>query len=240
MIAILLVALGLSMDAFAVSVSSGIGIRNLRFFHAARASFFFGFFQFVMPLAGAFLGGAFMVYIEAFDHWIAFGLLVFIGGKMLLDALRRGALSPREAVACMRRDGPKVRHTPPQSDDIKGINPEDLYLTNTTYPAEPSDRARRARTADGLADIRSLKTLLVLSVATSIDALAAGISLRIMGHGILSGAGIIGGVTFTVCLCGFEFGRRAGFVLEKWAQTAGGIMLIGIGVKILIQHLAGI
>jgi putative Mn2+ efflux pump MntP len=186
MIAVLFIALSLSMDAFAVSVSSGVGIRDLKFFHALRASFFFGLFQFLMPLAGWCLGSVFTSYIEAFDHWIAFGLLAFIGGKMLVEALRRG--------------------------------PD-----------------RTGKTAAG--DIRGLKTLLILSVATSIDALAAGISLSIMGSGVWLSAAIIGGVTFLVCLCGFEFGRRVGLVLEKWAQTAGGLILIGIGVKILVQHL---
>jgi putative Mn2+ efflux pump MntP len=90
------------------------------------------------------------------------------------------------------------------------------------------------------ADIRGMKTLLLLSVATSIDALAAGISLGIMGHGVWLSAALIGGITFLVCLCGFEFGRRIGAVLEKWAQIAGGLVLIGIGVKILLQHLLGV
>jgi putative Mn2+ efflux pump MntP len=187
MIALLLIALSLSMDAFAVSISSGISVRGLRLFHAVRACFFFGLFQFLMPLAGWYLGSAFVFYIEAFDHWIAFALLAFIGGKMLAEATRPGAEGRQPATG----------------------------------------------------DIRSLKTLLVLAVATSIDALAAGISLSIMGHGVWGSAAVIGGVTFLVCLCGFGFGRHAGRALEKWAQIAGGIMLIGIGIKILAGHLLG-
>ena len=186
MIALLLIALGLSMDALAVSVSSGIVIRDMRLFHAVRASFFFGLFQFLMPLAGWYLGSAFVDYIEAFDHWIAFILLVFIGGKMIIESLRR------------RKD--------------------------TSGQAAPGD-------------IRGMKTLLTLSVATSIDALAAGVSLSIMGHGVWGSAAVIGGVTFLVCLCGFEFGRLIGVMLEKWAQIAGGLMLIAIGIRILAQHL---
>jgi putative Mn2+ efflux pump MntP len=186
MIPLFFIALSLSLDAFAVSVSSGISIRDLRFFHALRASFSFGFFQFIMPLAGWYMGSAFAARIEAFAHWIAFALLAFVGAKMIIESFRR-AKGPEE------------------------------------YPAENTG------------DIRSLKTLFVLSVATSIDALAAGISLNIMGHGVWLSAAIIGGVTFLVCLCGFEFGRRIGTVLEKWAQAAGGFVLIGIGIKILIQ-----
>ena len=189
MIAVLFIALSLSMDAFAVSVSSGVGIRNLRFFHALRASFFFGLFQFLMPMTGWYLGSAFVSHIEAFDHWVVFGLLAFIGGKMLFEAIRQGKDSGPEAE---RRNA---------------------------------------------ADIRNIKTLLLLSVATSIDALAAGIGLGILGHGVWLSAALIGGITFAVCLCGFEFGRRIGAMLEKWAQIAGGLVLIAIGVKILIQHL---
>jgi putative Mn2+ efflux pump MntP len=188
MIALFGMALSLSLDAFAVSVSSGLSIRGLRLRYALRASFFFGLFQFLMPLAGWYLGSAFAAYIRPFDHWIAFALLGFIGGKMIVEALRR---------------------------------------SGETRTDESPERA----------DIRGLKTLLILSVATSIDALAAGISLSIMGHGVWGSAAIIGGITFLICLCGFEFGRRIGLVLEKWAQITGGLMLIGIGVKILLEHL---
>jgi putative Mn2+ efflux pump MntP len=194
MISLLFIALSLSLDAFAVSVSSGISIHRLRPFHAVRASFCFGLFQFLMPLAGWYLGSAFASYSEAFDHWIAFALLAFIGGKMLAEALRH---KKAQTVAA----------------DTASSNP--------------------------VSDVRSLKTLLALSVATSIDALAAGISLSIMGHGVWGSAAIIGGVTFLVCLCGFEFGRRIGLALEKWAQVAGGLMLIGIGLKIVAEHLFG-
>jgi putative Mn2+ efflux pump MntP len=199
MISLLFIALGLSMDAFAVSVSSGISIQGLRPVHAIRASFCFGLFQFLMPLAGWYLGSACAAYIEAFDHWIAFVLLAFIGGKMLVEALRRKAEDPARS------------------------------------PGENAAEAAAAQTGD----IRNLKTLLILAVATSIDALAASISLSIMGHGVWGSAAIIGGVTFLVCLSGFECGRRIGLALEKWAQIAGGIVLIGIGVKILVEHLSG-
>ena len=189
MIALLGIALSLSLDAFAVSVSSGISIRDLRRFHAIRASFFFGLFQFIMPLAGWYLGSAFAYYIETFDHWVAFALLVFIGGKMCIEAL--------------------------------------------------GHRKESGKAPSGDSDIRSLRTLLTLSVATSIDALAVGVSLSIMGHEVWGSAAVIGGLTFLVCICGFEFGRRIGHVLQRWAEMAGGLVLIGIGVKILAQHLMG-
>jgi putative Mn2+ efflux pump MntP len=191
MIPIVLMGLSLSMDAFAVSVSSGISIPGLRRFHAVRASLSFGLFQFVMPLAGWFLGRFFAVYINAVDHWIAFGLLALIGGKELWEAL------PEKAAP------------------------------------EPGGPARRDPS-----DIRKILPLLNLSAATSIDALAVGISLSVMGHSIWFSAAIIGVITFLVCLCGFEFGRRLGLLFRKGARIAGGLILIGIGVKILVEHLS--
>jgi putative Mn2+ efflux pump MntP len=100
--------------------------------------------------------------------------------------------------------------------------------------AEPRETAGPEKSR---ADIRDPLTLLNLSVATSIDALAAGISLSIMGHGVWFSAALIGGITFLVCLSGFEFGRRLGFLFKKGARIAGGLILFGIGVKILAEHL---
>ena len=182
MFSVALIGLSLSMDAFAVSVGSGVSIKDLKPFHAARASLSFGLFQFAMPVAGWYLGTAFAAYIQAFDHWAAFGLLTFIGGKMIWESLRG---------------------------------------------------------SDSAGDIRSLSCLLTLSVATSIDALAVGFSFSILSQGIWIPAAAIGGITFMTCLIGFEFGRRIGAFLEKSAGIAGGLILIGIGVKILIEHLAG-
>jgi putative Mn2+ efflux pump MntP len=199
MLSIVLIGLSLSMDAFAVSVSSGVSIRGLRLFHAVRASLLFGLFQFIMPVAGWFLGKTFISYIQAFDHWIAFALLAFIGGKMILEAWRQA-----RRTAASTADTEK--HAPPE-------NP---------------------------ADIRSFRILLTLAVATSIDALAVGLSFSILNRGIWEPAAIIGGITFAVCLTGFEFGRRIGLVFERGAQMLGGLILIGIGTKILVEHLSAV
>ena len=182
MLSIVLIGLSLSMDSLAVSVGAGISIRDLKVFYILRACFFFGLFQFAMPVAGWYLGSVFAVYIQSFDHWIAFGLLVFVGGKMIWETFR---------------------------------------------PSGSAD------------DIRGLFCLLTLSLATSMDALAVGLSFSILGRGIWLSAALIGGITFVVCLIGFEFGRRIGTLFEKWAGIIGGIILIGIGIKILIEHLAG-
>jgi putative Mn2+ efflux pump MntP len=179
------------MDAFAISVSSGIAIPGLRLFHAARSSFFFGLFQFLMPVTGWFLGNAFASYIGSFDHWVVFALLSFIGGKMVVESLR------------------SAKKTGKNSGGGEGRN----------------------------ADIRSLGPLLAVSVATSIDALAVGVSFSLLDQGIWRNASIIGLVTFLCCMIGFEFGRRLGRLFEKWAGVAGGLMLIGVGAKIFIGHL---
>jgi putative Mn2+ efflux pump MntP len=184
---IILIGLSLSMDAFAVSVGAGISIPALKPFHIIRSSFFFGLFQFLMPVAGWFVGGSLASYIEKFDHWVVFTLLSLIGGKMALESLR----------------------------DRK------------TAPAEKT----------GTADIRNLWTLVTISVTTSIDALAVGVSFSFMNQGIWRNALIIGAVTFGVCFLGFEFGRRLGRFFEKWAGLAGGLVLIGVGTKILLEHL---
>jgi putative Mn2+ efflux pump MntP len=188
----LLIALGLSMDAFAVSVSSGICTDQLKPRHILRGSFFFGMFQFAMPILGWLLGMNFRAVIQNFDHWIAFILLAFIGGKMVKESFEA------EPVAC---------------ED----NGESERISKT--------------------DVRDTRTLLTLSVATSIDALAVGLSYSLLGKPILSPAAVIGAITFTVCLLGFEFGKRIGYLIEKRAELAGGIILIAIGIKILLEHL---
>jgi putative Mn2+ efflux pump MntP len=193
----ILIGLSLSMDAFAVSVSSGICVQNLKIWHEIRSSAAFGLAQFVMPVAGWFLGAAFIAWIAPFDHWIAFAMLAFIGGKMLIGAIRSKPGCPEESAG------------------------------------ETAPDASAAR-AD---DITSLPYLLTVAFATSIDALAVGLSFGVLGHSLWLPAGIIGVVTFVVCLAGFALGKRAGLALGKYAQIAGGLVLIGIGVKILAEHL---
>jgi putative Mn2+ efflux pump MntP len=185
MLSILLIGVSLSLDAFAVSVSSGISDRGLKSFHIIRASFFFGAFQFIMPIVGWVLGNAFVSSIATFDHWIASGLLAFIGGKMVVGAL---------------------------------------------------PRKNRGETAAKGVDIQNLGNLLLLAVATSIDALAVGLSFSMVNRGIYVPALIIGCVTFAVCFLGFQCGKKIGLVFETGSQIVGGLILIGIGVKILLEH----
>lgn len=190
MLAYVVAGFALAMDAFAVSVSAGICVADLRFRHALRAAFAFGFFQFAMPLLGYALGSGFAAYIRAWDHWLAFGLLVLVGAKMIKESFEI-----RDEASC-------------SEDDLKKKN------------------------------VLDPRTLMVLAVATSIDALAVGVSYSVIGAPIWLAAGIIGVVTFALCLVGCEFGKRIGARFERWAEVAGGLALIGIGAKILIEHLA--
>ena len=179
---LLLIAGGLAMDAFAVSVASGIVIRNLRLHHALRIATAFGLFQAIMPLIGWLAGLALRGFLAGLDHWLAFILLTAIGGKMIYEATR-----------------------------IESIEEK-------TDPLNPI-------------------ALLVLSLATSIDALAVGVTFAMLNIAILTPILVIGSVTFAVCLVGVYVGNMVGHFFEKKIEIAGGLVLIGIGVKILIDHL---
>ncbi len=178
-----LLAVGLSMDAFAVSVCKGLSVKNAGVKEGAVCGMWFGGFQALMPLVGFFLGALFAEAIEAFDHWVAFGLLAVIGINMLKEAF---------ASDC----------------DCQGNN----------------------------ADM-SAKTMFVMAVATSIDALAVGISLAMAGNvNIVSAVILIGLTTFLLAGIGVKVGSHFGSRFEKKAQIAGGVILIALGLKILLEH----
>lgn len=182
MLSILLIALGLAMDAFAVSITSGITIKNLKKRHALGVGATFGIFQAVMPVLGWLLGQWAYRFISVVDYWVAFGLLLFVGGHMIIQSMQ-----PED------EDGPK--------------NP--LHLP----------------------------TLLTLAVATSIDAFAIGISLSMLRVAIFTPVLVIGLVTFALSFAGVYFGRLFGHFNEKKMEVAGGLVLIGLGAKMLIEHL---
>jgi len=170
------------MDAFAVSISCGFTVPSPRRWNAFQIAFSFGAFQAVMPVIGWAVGRFFSNYIAAFDHWIAFGLLSFIGIRMIHNALA-------------------------------------------------SD------TCETAVDPTDMKTLLMLSIATSIDALAVGITFAFLQIHIISPVLIIGFVTFLISSIGLLIGHKLGRYFEKRVEIFGGIVLIGIGLKILIEHL---
>jgi len=187
MLEALLIAFALAMDCFAVSVVSGVIIRRYEGRTMLTLAFFFGFFQALMPLVGWFLTSRFSAYIQAVDHWIAFGMLAFIGGKMIADSFKE--------------------------EDDKSVNPRDL------------------------------RTQLLLAVATSIDALAVGISYACTGYNTLAQLTVplvlIGVVSFGMSVLGFSIGVRFGDAVNRKMrpELLGGLILLVIGVRILIEHL---
>jgi putative Mn2+ efflux pump MntP len=185
LISIALLAISLSMDAFAVSIGNGITIRNLRPWHAIKTGLFFGVFQALMPTIGWLAGRSISTYIVDYDHWIAFGLLAIIGGKMIWDGFHE------------------------EEEDCEHEDP-----TRTRW-------------------------LFLLAIATSIDALAAGISLAMVNANIVFSALFIGCTTFALSVLGVMIGKKLGPLFQKKAEFVGGIVLIGIGVKILLEHLMG-
>lgn len=182
-----LLAVGLSMDAFAVSVCKGLAMKKATLKAEATCGLWFGGFQALMPTVGFFLGALFADAIEAFDHWVAFALLAIIGINMLKEALEKKGES--------------------------GDNPE--------------------KDAD-----LSVKTMFLMAVATSIDALAVGISLAMVGSvNIWLAAAFIGICTCLLSALGVKIGNVFGSRYEKKAELAGGVILILLGVKILLEHL---
>ena len=182
-----LLAVGLSMDAFAVSVCKGLAMKKATLRAEATCGLWFGGFQALMPTIGFFLGALFADAIEAFDHWVAFALLAIIGINMLKEALEK--------------------------KDESGDNPE--------------------KDAD-----LSAKTMFLMAVATSIDALAVGISLAMVGSvNIWLAAAFIGICTCLLSALGVKIGNVFGSRYEKKAELAGGVILILLGVKILLEHL---
>jgi putative Mn2+ efflux pump MntP len=179
---LLLIAFGLAMDAFAVSISNGITIQRQRTNHALRIGIFFGFFQALMPLIGWAAGLNLRDLISGVDHWIAFSLLAFIGCKMIYESKMMDS------------------------------------------------REKEARPLN-------LPTLLMLSVATSIDALAVGISFALLQISIVTPILVIGVVTFLLSFVGVLTGSKIGHFFEKKIEILGGLVLIGIGMKILLEHL---
>lgn len=184
---LLIMALGLAMDAFAASVCKGLCMRQMNWRHGIIIAAMFGAFQALMPIAGWLLGVSFAGMIEPIDHWIAFALLALIGGKMLWEAF----------------------HEDPEGPNCSTVEPR-----------------------------LDMRELLMLAIATSIDALAVGVSLAFLGADIAVSASVIGLVTFIVSLAGVIIGSRFGSRLERSANIAGGVILIIIGVRILVEHLS--
>ena len=176
-----LIAIGLAMDAFAVSICKGLSMKKMSWKKALIVGMYFGIFQGIMPIIGYFLGSTFETLVTQIDHWIAFILLTLIGANMLKEAVEK---------------------------ECEGCN-----------------------------DSVDFKTMIMLAIATSIDALAVGISFAFLKTNIILSALVIGIITFAICVIGVKIGNKFGDKYEKKAEITGGIILIIMGVKILLEHL---
>ena len=177
------IALGLSADCFAVALSGSISTRKLPAISIFRTSIAFGIFQALMPVVGWFVGRTIVEFISAYDHWLAFTLLTFIGSKMVWESLRFGNNSAKN------------------SDITRG------WL------------------------------LITLAVVTSIDALVIGLTFAFLEVNIVMASLTIGSIAFVISIIGFLIGAKAGRLAGKKAETAGGLVLIGIGLKIFLEHI---
>ena len=178
---LLILAIGVSMDAFAVSICKGLSMKQIKFKYMLIVGLWFGGFQALMPLIGYFLGIQFETYITAYDHWIAFILLALIGGNMIKEA-----------------------------------------LSNEEETADAS---------------LAVKIMLILAIATSIDALAVGVTFAFLETPILSAVSLIGVTTFCISVAGVAVGCWFGARYKQRAEITGGVILVLLGCKILLEHL---
>ena len=181
-IEIILIAIGLAMDAFAVSICKGLSMKKMSWKKALIVGAYFGIFQGLMPVIGYFLGSTFEALVTQIDHWIAFILLTLIGANMLKEAFGKECESCNDSV--------------------------------------------------------DFKTMIMLAIATSIDALAIGISFAFLKTNIILAALVIGSITFAICVIGVKIGNKFGNKYEKKAEIAGGLILVFMGIKILLEHLS--
>lgn len=178
---IFFIAVGLAMDAFAVSICKGLSMKKIKWKSAVIIALYFGIFQALMPVIGYFLGSTFSALVQKVDHWIAFGLLSIIGLNMIKES---------------------------RDDELEKRN-----------------------------DKIDVKTMLILAVATSIDALAIGVTFSFFEVNLILAISVIGIITFVLSIIGVVLGNKFGDKLQNKAELVGGIILIGMGLKILLEHI---
>ena len=181
LVELIILSVGLAMDAFAVSICKGLAMKKMKWKNAIIIGLYFGIFQAIMPLIGYLLGVSFQSAITSIDHWVAFVLLVGIGANMIREAMSKEKEEARDSI--------------------------------------------------------KVKDMLILAIATSIDALAIGITFAFLEVNITLAVSLIGIITFIISVIGVKIGNIFGDKYEKKAELAGGIILIGLGIKILIEHL---
>jgi len=182
LLSLLVLSVGLSMDVLSVSAVTGFGVGKMETKQMLRLAVAFGTFHVFMPIIGWLAGGSIVDLIAGYDHWAAFLLLAFVGGKMLIEGIRGG----------------------------EHVDPTKIF---------------------------ELRSLLLFSLAVSIDSIAVGLSFGIQGSSILLPSALIGGTAFVFTLVGVAIGSKTGQWLGKWSEIAGGLVLILIGLRVLLSHL---
>ena len=209
LIDLVVIAVALSMDAFAVSVCTGLTLKRATFMKMLTVGIYFGVFQAVMPLIGYLTANIFAEHIIEFDHWIAFGLLSFLGARMIYSCIKS-----------MERSKGKT------SAEAKGVAV--CTACETIDHAEVCTVSGRELTP---------KEMLPLAIATSIDALAVGVSFAFLKVNIIPAVALIGAITLVLSMLGVKIGNVFGARFKTKAELAGGIILILIGIRILLEHL---
>ena len=197
-----LLAIGLSMDAFAVAICAGLTMPKTNIKKALAIGLYFGIFQAVMPLIGYMAATLFADKIIAYDHWIAFALLCFLGGKMIAESLKKEGCADR-------------------------VCPEETCADRACPGGKKPDRAE--------ASVNPAK-MLPLALATSIDALAVGVSFAFLRVNIVPAVLFIGLTTFAISMAGVKIGNAFGTRFKSKAELTGGVILVLIGLKILLEH----
>ena len=244
---LVLVAVGLSMDAFAVAVCKGLAMKRLDMRQAFVIAAFFGGFQAAMPVLGWALGSQFASVVEPVDHWVAFALLAFVGAKMLMEGVRMpaadGDVPP--AAAPPAPAAPRGQATPvalsaaaPGPPPAPGPQAAPAACSSQAAPDQAAPAAPAAPCAPAPASPElDLKELAMLAVATSIDALAVGVSFAFLRVNIATSSLLIGCVTFALSFAGVAAGHQFGRRWERPSTIAGGVVLVLMGAKILAEHL---
>lgn len=209
-IEVLLLAVGLSMDAFAVSICKGLATEKAGIGHMVTAGLWFGGFQMLMPVTGYLLGSTFASYITAIDHWIAFVLLGLIGLNMIRES---------------------------RSDDCpEGSCPNDVCPESGRDESEEGGDESKGRSEPAEDKPFGFKSMFIMAVATSIDALAVGITFAFLRVNMVTAIPLIGTTTFLISAAGIKIGSIFGSRFQSKAELAGGIILILLGAKILLEH----
>ena len=225
LITLITISIALSMDAFSVSICQGLSTRKFSPKMALSCGLWFGFFQALMPLIGYFLGAQFEHFITHIDHWIAFGLLTIIGVNMIREAAGE-SISQRD------------NETPSEDVETQGRRDTETQCQRSIANSQqPTAKSQKPTAKSQQPKANSFRTMLILAIATSIDALAVGVTFAFLRVNIWKSILVIGITTFIFSFVGVKIGNVFGSRYSKAAEITGGVILIVLGIKILVEHL---